>query len=171
MQLVLYLYFNFLHSLSLRNSLVCFQIQPSLIFLMIRKNFMQVKNGWHLPANGTVRVLFVFVEIDYDTGIDPNPNGTNEWPVNALPVWANNFLDPQIPTGQSNGLLTQYYREASLGNYNLIGDYLIAPDNGGVFMILKSYANSVGHENAAINKINPNYAIETLSGGLNRSIF
>ena len=112
------------------------------------------KNGWHLPANGTVRVLFVFVEIDYDTGIDPNPNGTNEWPVNALPVWANNFLDPQIPTGQSNGLLTQYYREASLGNYNLIGDYLIAPDNGGVFMILKSYANSVGHENAAINKIN-----------------
>ena len=43
MQLVLYLYFNFLHSLSLRNSLVCFQIQPSLIFLMIRKNFMQVK--------------------------------------------------------------------------------------------------------------------------------
>ena len=112
------------------------------------------KNGWHLPANGTLRVLFVFVEIEYDVGIDPNPNGTNEWPVNALPVWANNFLDPQIPTGQSNGLLTQYYQEASFGNYNLIGDYLVAPNNGGVFKILKSQASSVGHENAAINKIN-----------------
>ncbi|MBP7316251.1 MAG: T9SS type A sorting domain-containing protein [Chitinophagaceae bacterium] len=118
------------------------------------KELYASKNGWHLPANGTLRILFVFIEIDYDAGTDPNPNGTDEWPVNALPVWADNLLDPWIPTGQPNGLLTQYYQEASLGNYNLIGDYLVAPDNGGVFKILKSQASSVGHENAAINKVN-----------------
>jgi len=112
------------------------------------------KNGWVLPANGTLRILFVFVEIDYDTGTDPNPNGTDEWPIHSIPVWAGNLLDPQVPTGQPNGLLTQYYQEASFGNYNLIGDYLVAPDNGGVFKILKSQASSQGHENAAINKIN-----------------
>jgi hypothetical protein len=118
------------------------------------KELYASKNGWHLPANGTLRILFVFIEIDYDIGIDPNPNGTDEWPIHSIPVWADNLLDPEVPTGQPNGLLTQYYQEASFGNYNLIGDYLVAPNNGGVFKILKSQASSLGQEKAAINKVN-----------------
>ena len=58
--------------------------------------------------------------------------------------------------GQPDGLLTRYYYEASSGNCILIGDYLVAPTNNGIFKILKSEAGNYesGHRSAIINKIN-----------------
>ncbi len=88
------------------------------------------KNGWHLPVTGTIRLLVVFAQIDYDTGTDPNPNNQDEWNVGELPTWADDLFDPNVPTGQAQGLVTQYFQEASFGSFNVLGDYLLSPNNG-----------------------------------------
>lgn len=74
------------------------------------------KNGLYLPVSGTLRILVVYAEIDYDVGSDPNLEGYPEWPVGQLPVWANDIFDHEDPAGQPAGLLTRYYYEASFGN-------------------------------------------------------
>lgn len=100
--------------------------------------FVNSSNGWAIPASGTFRILIVFAEIEYDTGTDPNPNSTSGWPIHSLPVWADQLLDPNVPTGTASGLLTRYFQEASFGQYNVIGDYLLSPTNGGIFTVKKS---------------------------------
>ena len=82
-------------------------------------------NGWHLPAKDTLRVLVVFVEVEYD--IDPDldgaPHGNKQWPVGQLPVYADSIFDVH---SQDNpvGIMTRYYKESSLGNFTVLGDYL-----------------------------------------------
>jgi len=94
------------------------------------------KNGFTLPVNGVIRILFVFVEYDYVNGGDPTPaSGTTDWPAHSLPTWANNLTDVYSPTGAANGVLTRYFQMASSGNYIVLGDYLLAPDNGGIFKV------------------------------------
>lgn len=113
------------------------------------------KNGWYLPASGTIRLLVVFAEIDYDTGTDPNPNNQDEWNVGELPSWADDFLDYNIPSGQAQGMITRYFQEASFGAYNVIGDYLVkSPNSNEIFSVLNSDCQSQGYDKALINKIN-----------------
>jgi hypothetical protein len=110
------------------------------------------KNGFYLPASGTIRILIVFAEINYNTTV-PDPIAPNlNWPAHQLPVWASSFVDPNVPVvGQANGLLTRYFQDASSGNLNIIGDYLVCPTNGGVFSI--DYSQGVT-EAAVVNKVN-----------------
>lgn len=131
------------------------------------------KNGWFISPIGTLRVLLVFVEIDYDVGTDPNLNGTDEWPVGELPIWADDILDHEDPAGQPEGLLTRYYYEASSGNCILLGDYLVAPTNNGVFKILMSDVEASNHLSAAVDEINIalNDSIVTSTGLNNISYF
>ena len=94
------------------------------------------RNGFHLSPHGQIRFLMVFVELSYsDTLYDPSLNGTPEWPVGQLPVWKDDLLENNIPNGLSNCTITKYFQLASSNNLIVLGDYLVAPNNGGVFRI------------------------------------
>lgn len=76
------------------------------------------KNGYQLPPKGTVKVLIVFAEI-VGCGGSPSPG----WPTGpAAPPNADKYIDYAISTNPTT-FLTRYYRDISLGDYNLIGDY------------------------------------------------
>ena len=81
-------------------------------------------DGWFLPTRDTVRVLVVFVEIQYDTLAEKNnsPKGTRVWQPGELPVYADSIFDP-VWTGKPQTLMTQYYQESSFGNLTVLGDY------------------------------------------------
>lgn len=54
--------------------------------------------------------MVILVELDYaDPADDPAPNGTQHWPVHALPDWVNNTNPDQV---RVNGLgdLTGHFR-------------------------------------------------------------
>jgi hypothetical protein len=98
------------------------------------RGLRESKNGWYLPVNDTIRILIAFIEMEYqEPSNDPSYGGTVEWPAHQLPSWANELCDHEPPTGNPQGLFTRYFHEASSGNYIVIGDYLLAPDNGGAF--------------------------------------
>jgi hypothetical protein len=114
------------------------------------------RNGFKLPASGVIRVLIVFAEYDYLNGGDPTPEeGTVGWPAHSLPTWANEIADANLPPGNASGVLTRYYQMASSGNYTVLGDYLLAPDNGGIFKIPTDSAHPINPANsdliAAVN--------------------
>lgn len=113
-------------------------------------------NGLYLPASGTIRLLIVFAEIDYDVipGNDPNPGTNPDWPLHSIPSWTDDLLDPNVPTGTAEGLLTRYYQQASSGNYYVLGDYLLAPYNDGIFLVLESDINSSSYKTALCTEIN-----------------
>lgn len=125
------------------------------------------KNGWCLPAAGEVRILFVFFEVNYTAGVDPTPIGGNPgWLAHQLPTWANNITDVNAPTGVSTKLLTRYFQLASSGNYTVLGDYLLAPDNGGIFKVNSSNGNVTPAD--AIASINTKLGTSVVTGsGLN----
>lgn len=122
------------------------------------------KNGWYLPVSGMVRVLFVFAEYDYVNGGDPTgSNGTTGWPAHSLPTWANDLADVNVPApGMANGKMTKYFQMASSGNYNVIGDYLLAPDNGGIFKVTTTSTAPVDPNNTSL--------ISTVNTKLNNNI-
>ncbi len=83
------------------------------------------RNGWALSPHGTIRVLVIFVEIEYDRSpaTDPGPDGSDHWPKGALPKWKDELFDPQVlPVPQAQ--VTRYYHDISLGQYVVLGDYL-----------------------------------------------
>lgn len=83
------------------------------------------ENGWSLPTKDTLRVLVFFVEIDYDTlpELDGLPKGKDAWPVGSLPAYADSLFDPFFRE-DPYALMTDYYRECSLGNFVVLGDYV-----------------------------------------------
>ena len=133
------------------------------------------KFGTDLSPSGTLRILFVMVEIDYDVNpnLDPNPNSTPGWPLHQLPVWANDLLDPNVPTGVAQGQMTRYYQQASSGNFNVIGDYLLAPTNGGLFKVDESTFSLYNYKHEAVcAHINTTMAGNFVTGhGLNNASF
>lgn len=83
------------------------------------------ENGWSLRAQDSLRVLVVFVEVQYDTlpELADTPGGREVWPVGELPTYADSLFDPwekDVPYG----VMTRYFREMSLGNYTVLGDYI-----------------------------------------------
>jgi hypothetical protein len=122
-----------------------------------------------LPVKGTLRILVVFAEIEYNTGTDPDPvTNIDDWMPHSLPDWADQILDVNIPSGTAQGLLTRYYQEASFGAYNVLGDYLLAPNNGGIFKVLRSQLTSDFDFSALITEINNQMAGNFITGhGLN----
>lgn len=69
-------------------------------------DFYETRHGRYLPTRGTLRVLVVLVEVDYQTPGEPDPTGTNGypgWPAHSLPTWVNNHqksFAPQASTRQ-----------------------------------------------------------------------
>ena len=102
------------------------------------RGLYESRNGRYHSPHGEIRFLFAFVELVYqDTLVakDPSPNGTSEWPKGELPSWKDDLLSPFAPNGISNQHLTKYYQYASSNNHIVLGDYLFAPTNNGVFQL------------------------------------
>lgn len=94
------------------------------------------REGYHLPAHGTIRILIILAEVNYDVSSDPfSPWWSATWQPGQVPTWINDFVDVNTP---STGQLTQYFNLASSGNLIVLGDYLKAPTNNGVFVVNES---------------------------------
>lgn len=82
-------------------------------------------NGWFLSPRGTIRVLVIFAEVDYDKNPskDPQPEGGDKWAKGQLPNWKDNLFDP-FPLEHPKAMVTRYYHDMSLGEFTVLGDYL-----------------------------------------------
>lgn len=111
------------------------------------------RNGCRLSPHGQIRFLTVFVELEYSNpDNDPSLNGTVEWPIGQLPIWKDDLLENNTPNGLSNCSITKYFQLASSNNHIVLGDYLVAPDNGGVFKV--STTTGLVSVSSIINVIN-----------------
>lgn len=82
-------------------------------------------NGWYLSPHGTIRILLLFAEIDWDKdpSRDPQPEAGDGWPKGRLPRWKDDVFDPH-PAAAYLGQVTRYYHDMSLGHYTVLGDYI-----------------------------------------------
>lgn len=85
----------------------------------------EAKNGWYLTTSGTIRVLVVYIEVDYDItpGNDRYLTGNTTWAKNQLPTYKDNLFDLNW-TGIPQAMMTKYFAECSLNNYKVLGDYV-----------------------------------------------
>ncbi|MBV6483734.1 MAG: hypothetical protein KFKLKKLM_00188 [Flavobacteriales bacterium] len=82
------------------------------------------KNGWYITTSGTIRILVVYIEIDYDNGGSGHfPTGSSVWQVGQLPTYKDNLFDLNW-TGTPQGIMTKYFAECSFNNYKVLGDYI-----------------------------------------------
>lgn len=96
------------------------------------------RNGHVLPVNGTIRFLLIFVEIEYSSGVDKFPSEKgSQWESGSYPVWTNDLFDVHKSSNPS-GLVTRFYHESSFGNYNIVADILLNPDNPAIPFQYKS---------------------------------
>lgn len=88
-------------------------------------NIPNTTQGWYLSPHGTIRVLVLFCELEYDRSPakDPQPSGAAHWPKGRLPLWADELFDPH-PSAGYLGTVTRYYRESSMGRFIVLGDYV-----------------------------------------------
>ena len=86
---------------------------------------LRSENGWYLSPHGTIRILVLFVEIDFDVKPekDPQPNGAEHWHKGRLPSWADRVFDP-FPMAVQKADVSRYYQDISLGRYTVLGDYI-----------------------------------------------
>lgn len=91
----------------------------------------KAENGYVLSPRQTVRVLTIYAQVDYTPtlGVSDNQDNDVDWPdynssvgcTNSLfcspPNFANDMFDVDWNGEPSEGTLTDYYYEASLGEY------------------------------------------------------
>ncbi|MBN8704269.1 MAG: T9SS type A sorting domain-containing protein [Bacteroidetes bacterium] len=65
--------------------------------------------------NQYFRILFVFAEFEGNTYSSPS------WPLNSLPAWANDLIDP-IPDSYRPLTFSKFWDTMSMGQYDVIGD-------------------------------------------------
>jgi len=113
----------------IRSGIFCFLSCLLTIFLFAQENGISSRNGQVLPVNGTFRILLVFVEIEYPGGVDKFASEANDnWKPGSYPVWANELFDV-YPSSDPKGTVTRYYYESSFGQYNMVADILLNPDD------------------------------------------
>ncbi len=83
------------------------------------------EHGWYLSPHGTIRILVLFVEIDFDVKPerDPQPQAANHWRKGQLPEWKDRVFDPH-PLPLQVAEVSRYYQDISLGQYIVLGDYI-----------------------------------------------
>ena len=100
------------------------------------EEMLDSRYGYELSPHDTIRVLAIFVEMEYsDTIKDPFLHGSKYWSVGALPIWADSLFAAYDTTDFSYKRVTRYYQYASSNDHIVLGDYLLAPDNGGIFKV------------------------------------
>lgn len=104
----------------------------SLATIKTVKSQLSISNGVSLPPRDTTYVLVVFAEVDFSTGGCPDKltqSFGSEWPKdkfgNTLPPRdADLFFDCTLHKNElPKGFITDYYHQASFGEYVLLGDY------------------------------------------------
>lgn len=121
------------------------------------------ENGWYLSPHGTIRVLVIFAEVEYDVHPekDPGPNGGEEWHKGELPAWKDDLFDP-FPLEHPRAMISRYYHEMSLGAFTVLGDYIDRP-----VIIRESEATNLrdysGTAWAAANKLGSLHTAHNLS--------
>lgn len=96
------------------------------------------RNGSKLSPHDTIKMLMIFVELEYsNSSLDPSIqwSNSNYWIQGHLPIWADTLLSSDNPVGLSQKTITKYFQLASSNDHIVLGDYLIAPTNNGVFSI------------------------------------
>ncbi len=88
-------------------------------------NIPNSENGWYLSPHGTIRILVIYAEVEYDKNPknDPQPQATADWPKGKLPAWKDDLFDP-FPTDHPKTEITRYYHDMSLGQFIVLGDYV-----------------------------------------------
>lgn len=83
------------------------------------------EHGWYLSPHGTIRILVLYVEIDYDVKPekDPQANGADHWEKRQLPRWKDEVFDPH-PMAVHRAEVSRYFQDISLGQYTVLGDYI-----------------------------------------------
>lgn len=84
-----------------------------------------ISNGVSLPTRDTLYVLVVFAEVDYSTGSCPggfsDAGFADDWPTMGLPPRKEDLVDPVL-YDVPKGVVTQFYHQASFGQYVILGD-------------------------------------------------
>jgi hypothetical protein len=88
-------------------------------------NIPNSENGWYLSPHGTIRVLVLFCEIEYDKNPSKNPanDAAEHWPQGHLPNWKDDLFDP-VAKPIPSAMVSRYYHDVSLGQYTVLGDYV-----------------------------------------------
>lgn len=83
------------------------------------------ENGWYLSPRGTIRILVIYAEIDYDKNpkSDPQPDGSDKWHKGELPAWKDDLFDP-FALAEPMAQVSRYYHDMSLGQFIVLGDYI-----------------------------------------------
>ena len=104
---------------------------------LYRDDLYDSRNGCWLSPHDTIRMLVVFAELVYtDTIPDPSLNWDNHyWDAHQLPIWADSLFAAYDTTDFSYKRVTKYFQYASSNDHIVLGDYLMAPTNNGVFSI------------------------------------
>ncbi|HBG70841.1 MAG: hypothetical protein A2W93_00735 [Bacteroidetes bacterium GWF2_43_63] len=106
--------------------------------LNAQENKISSRNGQVLPVNGAIRILLIFVEIEYPGGVDKYASEVGEqWKPGSYPVWSNDLFDANA-SSDLKGIATRYYHESSFGNYSVYADILLNPDNPSIPFQYKS---------------------------------
>ena len=103
-------------------------------FFITKAQIFDSTNGYELPNTGTIRILFIFAELDCTTcppvGDEPSnircKGGTvPEWLPGTIPLGLDEYIDADIDLQSPNpqGKITKFFREASFGSLNVLGDY------------------------------------------------
>lgn len=109
-------------------------------------------NGSDIPPNGQLRVLMVFIQINYDQN---TPTVVpNYWPANTLPPNINDFFEP-TPGANPNARVSRMLRDASFGNFEILGDF---------------YNNLITVNQSSLNVLNEGNVINNAIQQINTSI-
>lgn len=95
------------------------------LLAQVEKVLQDSRHGWYISPHGTIRVLVIFAEIEWDVNPsrDPQPEGARHWPKGQLPTWKNDVFDP-YPLPLPKAMVSRYYHDISFGQYKVLGDYL-----------------------------------------------
>lgn len=123
------------------------------------------RNGKTLPCHGTLRILIIFAEMDYDLNPDKDPckiTGFENWRAHQLPKWKDELLSHDT-ADLKKGKLTNFFAESSFNDYKVLGDYypkVITIKESEV----KNAADGAYHVSKIIEKINADGTFTTMHG-------
>lgn len=92
-----------------------------LLFLAGTLNAQDSREGYWLPVRGKLRIFLVYAEVRDDPD---EPGFIQSWEPGKLPRDPGYFFDHELKPGeQARGILTEYYQQASFGEFQVLADY------------------------------------------------
>jgi len=82
------------------------------------QNTISSRFGADISTKDTIRVFYVFAELDNNSA-----STISTWQPGQIPTNANAFFDADFDTNNINGFMTKYFYQASFGQFIVLGDY------------------------------------------------